>query len=212
MIRFGLAKNPSVTSVSCFGPSNPIVLSHFAAQFVMQIWSLDPPAPGWMKVSLTVDGTKVSVTFLARNKTTRSIQYTQYTYVYTAQVMAFHHVCFMGLLFFSLPPWWFQLDGMPQADWRCSKFGTPIFYRFISQETSPKFHQHGISKIRKTSNIQQVLLAVIYQLNKTTLPGPTMVVYHAMARSASISCITLRMVDTSWSLWSSGFYIFLLKQ
>lgn len=209
MIRFGLAKNPSVTSVSCFGPSNPIVLSHFAAQFVMQIWSLDPPAPGWMKVSLTVDGTKVSVTFVARNKTTRSIQYTQYTYVYTAQVMAFHHVCFMGLLFFSLPPWWFQLDGMPQADWRCSKFGTPIFIGSFRRKLRQNFTNMESLKSGKlpTSN------KFFYQSNKTTLPGPTMVVYHAMARSASISCITLRMVDTSWSLLKQWlFYIFLLKQ
>lgn len=63
-----------------------------------------PSGAGMDEKGLTVDGTKVSGILVARNKTTRSIQYTQYTHVHTAQVMAFHHVCFMALLFFSLSP------------------------------------------------------------------------------------------------------------
>ena len=138
-------------SVSWIGPSNPIQVPHFAAQFVMQIWSLDPFRAGMDEKGLTVDGTKVSVTFVARNKTSRSIQHTQYT---LHKWWRFTTFVSWDYCFFPCPlkggKAGEKLDGMPKM----SKFGTPFFY-LISQETSPKFHQHEISKIRKTSNMQQ---------------------------------------------------------
>ena len=194
MIRFGLAKNPCVTSHP--GPSDPIQVPHFAAQFVMQIWSLDPFRAGMDEKGLTVDGTKVSGTFVARNKTSRSIQYTEYTHVHTAQVMAFHNVCFMGLLFFSLSP--DRGKGWCKVGWDAEDVQVrhPFFLSSFAgnfTKISPNFTNMKSLKSGKlpTSN------KFFYQLNKTTLPGPTMVLCHAMARSASISCITLRMVDTS---------------
>ena len=56
MIRFGLA--PPVRNVPSMGPSNPILppAAHFAAQFVMQISSLDPQRQMDGKVSQCYQG------------------------------------------------------------------------------------------------------------------------------------------------------------
>lgn len=146
-------------SVWWIGPSNPIQVPHFAAQFVMQIWSLDPPALGWMKKVSQLMVPRFQEFWLPAIKQP-GVYSIHSTHMYTLHkwwrftTFVSWHYCFFPCPLKGRKAGE-KLDGMQKM----SKFGTPCFY-LISQETSPKFHQHGISKIRKTSNIQQVFLAV----------------------------------------------------